>query len=279
MNKPARNSILCPNCRRLISTDESRCPYCGIKTPGSRIKNNPLTRGWGSGEYVVQIILYVNIAMYLLSLLIDIRGVMSSGHPLLMLTPTRASFEALGSTGTIMVKNYGWWTLISANYLHGGLLHILFNMMAFRQIAPFITKLFGTYRFFAIFTISGIGGYIISYVAGVPLTIGASGALFGLIGAALYYGKSRGGVFGENIYKQLGTWALAFILMGFMIPQINNAAHIGGMVFGGLCGFLFGYNEKTRENLLHRLVAGVCLALTILVLIYSILRGFAFWLL
>ncbi len=265
--------MLCPNCRKLISTDEPRCPHCGIKTPGSRIKNNPLTRGWGSGEQLVRIIIYANVAIFIFSLIIS-KGVMSGGgNPLGLLSPSTRGLAVLGATGTLLVRDVGWWTLVSASYLHGSVIHILFNMMAFNQIAPLVTKLFGTYRFFIIYTISGIGGFAMSYVGGIPITVGASASLCGLIGAAVYYGKSRGGLFGQTVYKQIGGWAIGLILFGFLVPQINNAAHIGGMVFGALCAYLMGYHEKRREGTTHRFLAGACMVLTILVLSWSILRG------
>lgn len=274
MNHPARKSILCPNCRKLISADEPRCPFCSIKTPGSRLKNNPLTRGWGQGEQLVRVIIFVNVGMFIFSLLVS-RGIMTGGlNPLSMLSPSTSGLVELGATGTDM----GWWTLVSANYLHGGVLHIFFNMMAFNQIAPLITRLYGTYRFFTIFTVSGIGGFVISYLSGISITVGASAALCGLIGAAIYYGKSRGGVFGQTIYKQVGGWALGILLFGFMIPQINNSAHIGGMVFGALSAYLVGYHEKKRENAAHRIAAAACMIVTILVLLLSLWRGVLYWL-
>ena len=98
----------------------------------------------------------------------------------------------------------------------------------------------------------------------------------GLIGAALYYGKSRGGFFGEAIYKQIGGWAIGIILFGFLMPQINNSAHIGGMVFGGLTAMILGYSEKIRETLTHRVLAGVCMITTLLVLLYALFRGLMF---
>ncbi|MGD9248547.1 MAG: rhomboid family intramembrane serine protease [Desulfobacteraceae bacterium] len=273
MDPAARKSMLCPNCRKLISTDEPRCPHCGIKTPGSRIKNNPLTRGMGSGEQLVRAIIYANVAIFIFSLLISKGNPAGGGNPLGMLSPSTRGLAVLGATGTLMVKEVGWWTFISANYLHGGVLHILFNMMAFNQIAPLITRLYGTYRFFTIYTISGIGGFAVSYISGIPITVGASAALCGLIGAAIYYGKSRGGLFGQTIYKQIGGWAMGIVLFGFMIPQINNSAHIGGMVFGALCGYFLGYHEKSREKMPHRILAGVCMVITLLVLLWVILRG------
>ena len=273
MQNSGRKSMLCPNCRRLISADEPRCPHCGLAAPGSRWKNNPLTRGWGSGDQLVRLIIYANIAMYLVSLMIS-GHIMGSGfNPLHMLSPSTRGLVWLGATGALMIRNVGWWTLISANYLHGGALHIFFNMVALYQIAPLITRLFGPYRFFAIYTLSGVGGFLVSYLIGTPITIGASAAICGLIGAALYYGKSRGGLFGESVFRQLGFWAVAILAFGFFMPQINNSAHIGGMVFGGLLAMALGYTEKSRESVGHRLLAGACMLLTLAVLLFALFRG------
>ncbi len=276
MNRPARKSILCPNCRKLISTDEPRCPHCGIKSPGSRFKNTPLTRGWGTGERLIQLIIYTNVAMFIFSLLIS-KGFGGGGFDLMrFLSPSSRALGELGATGKWMVDQLGWWTLMSANYLHVGALHIVFNMLALYNIGPLITQLYGAYRFFAIYTLSGVGGFVASYLYGIPSTVGASAALFGLFGAAIYYGKSRGGVFGETVYKQIGGWAIYFIILGFLVPQINNAAHIGGMVSGAICGFLLGYNEKKREGATHRILAGGCMVVTLLVLLWMLLRGLRF---
>jgi rhomboid protease GluP len=199
---------------------------------------------------------------------------MGGFNPLTMFSPSVESLKALGATGTWMMNaTTGWWTLISANYLHGSILHIFFNMLALYQISPLITQLFGPYRYFVIYTLSGVGGFLVSYMAGVPLTIGASAALCGLIGAAIYYGKSRGGLFGQAVYRQLGGWALGILLFGFLVPRVNNWAHIGGMLTGVLLALILGYNEKVRENLAHRIVAGVCVIVTVLILLWAVLGG------
>lgn len=276
MDRPSRKSMLCPNCRRIISVDEARCPHCGIASPGSRWKNNPLTRGWAEDDRLIRVILFVNIGMFVLSLIISKGHTTAGFNPLRLLSPSTRSLALLGATGTLMIRDVGWWTLVSANYLHGGILHIFFNMVAFYQIAPLITRLFGSYRFFVVYTVSGIGGFLVSVFMGTPITIGASAALCGLIGAALYYGKNRGGLFGDSIFKQVGGWAIVIILFGFFIPQINNSAHVGGMVFGALTAMVLGYSEKSRENVTHRTLAGACMAVTLLVLLYAVFRGLIF---
>ena len=274
MTNPKRNSILCPNCRKLISADESRCPHCGIAKPGSKWKNNMWTRGFRDTDQFIRAIIYVNVGMFVISLLLYPRGASLSLNPFLLLSPSSRSLVLLGATGTIPIDNMNrWWTLLSANYLHGGILHILFNMIAFRQLAPLVIQEFGTYRMFVIYTLGAIIGFWVSYLAGVTLTIGASAAVCSLIGASLFFGKSRGGIYGQAIYKQIGAWAVGIFLFGFLVPGINNWAHAGGIFAGIGVAFLLGYNEKKQEGLFHKMLAGGCAVLTAAILMWAVISG------
>lgn len=178
-----------------MSRSASECPFCGLKNPGSIWNDNIFTRGADGEDGILKVIIAVNVAMFLLSFLLDPRSSALSGSPFHFLSPSNNSLFVLGSTGTIpLFQFHRWWSLISASYLHGSLLHIVFNMIALYQLGPLLIREYGTSRMIAIYTLSGIGGYLISAVFGVRFTIGASAAVCGLIGAALYYGKSRGGV-------------------------------------------------------------------------------------
>lgn len=268
----SKGPLLCPNCRKLVSADEPRCPYCGLTAPGSRWRHGLGTSLLMDGDRLIRAILVANVAFYLLTLLLSGRGVHLGANPLGFLAPSPNGLLALGATGTIPIDGYHrWWTLIAASYLHGGLLHILFNMLALRQIAPFIVQTYGTHRMLAIYTLTGAAGFLLSYLAGVRFTIGASAAICGLIGAALYYGKSRGGLYGQAVYRQVGGWALFIIFFGFMVPGINNWAHGGGMAAGILLGLLLGYRERKRETAVHRWLGILCLFGTLFVLIWAVL--------
>jgi rhomboid protease GluP len=266
-----RTSILCPNCRKLISTSESACPFCGTAKPGSWLKNNAWTRDFRDPGQMIRVIIAVNVGMFIVSLLLDVGALNMSADPFSFLSPSISSVKALGATGYEPLHRYHrYWTLISANYLHGGILHIFFNMVAFRQLATIVAREFGIYRMFAIFTLSGVFGFWVSYVFKVYLTIGASAAVCGLVGAVLYYGRSRGGVYGRTLYKQIGVWALFIFLFGWVVPGINNWGHGGGIIAGIGLGFLLGYQEKRRESLIHKMLAGACAVATVLVLAWSI---------
>lgn len=264
--------MLCPNCRRLISGDDTVCPYCGIKNPTSPWQRL-IGRGMNDAAQLLKILIGVNVAMYVLSLLISARSTNLSFNPFYFLSPDDRSLLLLGASGVLPIDRlHRWWSLVSANYLHGSIMHIFFNMIALRQLAPLVLQEYGNYRMFIIYTLSGVVGFFVSYLAGVGLTIGASAAICGLIGAALYYGKSRGGIYGHMVYRQIGGWALAIFIFG-LLPGINNWAHGGGMLAGGGLGYLLGYREKRRETYGHKLAALCCVIVTALILLWAILSS------
>ena len=274
MDTNQRQSILCPNCGRLISRSESQCPYCGIKRPASFWNRFSSAIGLKHSDRLIRSVVVVNVGFFLLSLLFSSSRIGLSMNPLAFLSPDNGSLILLGMTGTIPIDRFGrWWSLLSANYLHGGILHIFFNMAAFTQLASLTVREFGTYRMFIIYTVGGTAGFLVSYLAGIAYTIGASAAICSLIGAILYYGKSRGGIYGQAIYRQVGSWAIGLFIFGLLIPGINNWGHIGGGIAGVLLGALLGYNEKKRETQVHRLLAGLCVSLTIAVLGYAVVTA------
>lgn len=260
-------AVLCPKCRRMIARNEARCPHCGLLRPASRLQSLLHAGGSTSASRWLRTILFTNIGMFLISLLISPGSIRFSANPLYFLSPDNGSLFLLGASGSIPFYRYHrWWTLLAANYLHGGILHIFFNMVAFWQLAPLVIREFGGWRMFTIYTISGIFGFWVSCLANVPLTIGASAAICGLIGAAIYFGKARGGAYGRAVYRQLGGWVIAILLFGLLIPDINNWGHVAGLVAGAFLGFILGYEEKRTQTSVHKALGIFCALLTILVL-------------
>jgi len=146
-------------------------------------------------------------------------------------------------------------------------------MAALGQLGPFVLREFGFYRFVIIYIATGISGFFISYLAHIPFTIGASGSICGLIGAILYYGKNRGGLYGHVIYRQAMGWVVGLVIFGLLVAGINNWAHGGGIVSGILLGFLMGYHEKSGETIIHRVLAIGCILLTVAILLWSLIAA------
>jgi rhomboid protease GluP len=271
-----QRAIICPRCRRLIGSSESSCSWCGAKRPGSWWQATAWTRNALEGDWLVRAVITANVVFYILSLLL---GAGSGGHgnPFSLFSPSQTGLLLLGATGTIPIDQYHrGWTLLSANYLHGGILHIIFNLMALRQIAPWVIREYGPSRMFIIYTLGGVCGFWLSYAAGVPLTIGASASICGLIGSLLYYGKSRGGAYGSAVYREVSGWVMGLGLIGLVLPGINNWAHAGGIVGGIVLGLLLKYEERGPETAVHRGLALLCAAATVGVLGWAALSAVAF---
>ena len=270
-------SLLCPNCKKLISSSVSHCPFCHLKKPGSRLKSTILKGNFRDPEQLVLCIISVNVRLFILSILLTPNRTNFSPSPFTFLSPGNQSLLILGSTGTIPVFQLDrWWTLLAANYLHGGILHLLFNILAFRQLAPLVIQEFGLNRMIIFYTLGGITGFYISSLAGVQFTIGASAAICSLIGALLFYGKSRGGIYGRNIFSQIGSWAVAIAVFGVLVPGINNWGHGGGMAVGVLLAYVFGYQEKKKESIREKFLAVICIVATCAVLLWSCFNGLLF---
>jgi rhomboid protease GluP len=258
-----QRAILCPRCRRLVGSEEAVCSWCGTSRSASWWQFLNWSKGAVDGDWLVKALISANVLYFALSLLVGGTGGFFS--------PGQAGLMLLGATGTYPIDHFGrFWTVLSACYLHGGILHLVFNLMALKQIAPTVTGEFGPARMFTIYTLGGVLGYVASYVAGVPFTIGASGAVCSLIGALLYYGKSRGGAYGSSIYREVNGWVISLFLFGFIFPGINNWAHGGGILGGIIVAALLGYTERRRENAFDQVLAFLCVLVTIGVLGWAV---------
>jgi rhomboid protease GluP len=276
-------SVVCA-CGRLVGVQDERCLNCGRWNPGlwgfapalMRLGND-----FGFIDFVTAACVVLFLAMLGLSAMIG-RGV-GMGGLFGLLSPAQEAVVVFGAAGAFPVFRLGnWWTLFSAGWLHGGLLHILFNMVAIRQLAPPCADLYGPARTVIIYVLSSVGAFLLSsamgywfgripIVGGAQLTLGASGSLCGLVGAILYYGE-RGG--SQVIRSQIGGYAMGLLMMGFLLPGIDNMAHIGGFASGYLIGRWL--DPLRPEKLDHVLGAIACLAACAIAVLASILDGFGY---
>jgi rhomboid protease GluP len=233
-----------------------------------------LTRVFGRGS-VPRAITAVCVVLYVAALLAD-PGALTRPRGLFgMLAPSGSALEALGMTGAYALANGRWWTLFTAVYLHANLLHILFNMLWVNQLAPAVEEVYGRARLIVIFTVAGALGFVASALLGNAFSVGASGAVFGLLGALVCFGRQRGGVFGMAVFRQYGQWALVLFALGFLMPGIDNFAHGGGFVGGFLAALLLSSVDRRPEQGIDRLVATGAVALTALSFALAIWTGFA----
>lgn len=261
MFRKKTGSTLCPSCGKLNSVNAPTCYYCGRRNPGL----------WGFGPAVgrllgdlnfTRVVTGVCIIAYIASILLNPRSAMRVRNPLDLLAPSGAALDALGMTGAYAWTRGRWWTLVTAIYLHGSLLHILFNLLWINQLAPAVEELYGRSRLTLIFTAAGVLGFVISNWVGVAFTIGASGSIFGLLGAMVAYGRRRGGTFGVAVLRQYGQWAIVLFILGFLMAGVNNFAHAGGFVGGYLTATALGHGEGQRDSAPLQLAATATIVLT-----------------
>jgi rhomboid protease GluP len=181
-----------------------------------------------------------------------------------------------GASGTLPVFRYHrWWTVLSAGWLHGGLLHILFNMMWVRDLGGAAVQLYGPGRTAIVYTASSAAGFVASSVAGrigLPfasdsLTVGASAAIFGLLGALIHYGQRTGS---SHIGQSAKTYAVILGVIGFVLPGVDNWAHLGGFAGGYLGSRVMDPMRPERGD--HLLWGVACLVASALSIVYSVLH-------
>src|SRR5438093_4269151 len=273
MFRKTTGAILCPSCGRLTNADAPVCLVCGRRNPGMWGFGGPLARLFRSWNFA-NAVTAACIGLYVVSLVFDPRGALAPRGPFEIFSPTGRALEALGMTGSVAWLEGRWWTLLTAIYLHGGVLHILFNVLWIRQLGPEVEKLYGPARLVVIFTVSGAAGFVVSNSIGVPFTIGASGAIFGLLGAIVAFGRKRGGVFGQMVLRQYGQWALVLFVLGFVMSGVDNFAHAGGFAGGFGAGLVLSFSDRRNETLLERVVAGGLIAMTALAFALALWTAF-----
>jgi rhomboid protease GluP len=273
------SSVLCPSCGSLVGIRDERCLNCGRLRPGM-FGLTPLLRALGQDMGFVTIVLWACGAVYIATLAIDPSGV-GTGGLLSFLTPSGEAVFRFGAAGALPVFRFGrWWTVLSAGWLHGGVLHIFFNMMALRTLGPLTVHLYGTPRTIIIYTVASVAGFLASSAVGyymphfplihggVGMTLGASASLFGLIGALLYYGR-RGG--SRALREAAIRWALGGLAFGFFVPGIDNWAHLGGLTGGYLASRWL--DPLLPEQGDHVAMAMACLVLSAAAIVASLVVG------
>jgi rhomboid protease GluP len=261
--------MVCPNCANLISTEEKNCPICGAIRPNLFGFGPSLSRLFGGRVDVLTWIPTGCIGLFVLSLLLDLGAALNTSGGLFgMLSPGRTPLIILGMTH----GGAPWWTVLTATYLHGGLLHILFNVMWIRQLGPEVGQLFGPARYFIIYSVAGAVGFLLSNAfSGYP-TVGASGAIFGLLAALIVFGRNSKSSMGAIMTRQIWQWALMMFIFGFLMSGVNNWAHFGGFAGGWVAAQFLVSDAGRREGRITVLFALICLGLTVLGFILSIFK-------
>lgn len=257
---------MCRNCGALVGANETTCSLCGAtKDLPSAAQPQTLPQGYDhetvrfarailTRPYIFTIVFIVaNIFVFFLTMQAG-----AEQNPL-VLVRYGAKLNAL------IDEQNQWWRFVTPIFLHGGVAHLLMNMYGLWVIGPYVERLYGSAKFVFFWVVTGIAGVVASYLsvqpgmhsrgalgrflfkAGDSISVGASGALFGLIGVLFVFGIKFRHELPEGFKRAFGTGMLPTILLnifiGYMIPVIDNAAHMGGLAMGALLALVVGYKR------------------------------------
>jgi membrane associated rhomboid family serine protease len=237
---PGRETnVQCSNCGRPICPDcmtvtpvGMRCPECARERTQVKRLSTGLRTGAAPATYVL-------IAINLIAFVAEIGtgGTISSGG---------GSLYRDGGLFGPAVAHGDWYRIVTAGFLHAGLIHILFNMVALFFLGSLLEPGIGTPRFLAVYFVSLLAGSFGALLLSPnALTVGASGAVFGLLSAAFIFARHRGL---EQIAGQIGFFIILNIVFTINSSDVSVGAHLGGLVAGVLCGFLIVFAERRARR-------------------------------
>jgi len=277
--RKTEGSVICTSCGVLVGVNDPTCYNCGRRNPGLW-GFGPALRSLGNDLGFVPIVTGGTIILFVLSLVMSRDGIQ------ITLSPATQILVLLGASGAgpVFVADR-WWTVLTAGWLHGGLLHILFNVLWIRQLAPEIANLYGAGRMIIIYTLGSVVGFTLSSIAGyylldfpIPflrgayITVGASAPIFGLLGALVYYGRRTGS---SHIGQAGLQYALLMGVFGLIFPGVDNYAHLGGFAGGYFASMVL--DPLKPERIDHLAAAVLCLVVTFVAVIWSVVTALPYF--
>jgi len=282
LRRQRSGSVICSSCGVLVGINDDRCYNCGRRNPGMW-GYAPILRSLGADLGFVPFVIGTCGIVYVLTLIAS-RGAITQGGMFSFLGPSTPALILFGASGGVPVFVLGrWWTVLSAAWLHAGLLHIMFNMFAVRQLGPPTADFYGPARTIIIYTAGAIAGFTLSsfayaflpnidlgmiHLGGSSFTVGASASISGLIGALVYYGRRTGSAI---VRTEATRMVVMLVFYGFLFRGIDNYAHAGGFGGGYLAARLLDPLKPERGD--HVIIAIFCLALSVLSIVVSVITG------
>jgi rhomboid protease GluP len=255
-SNPASAFKMCPNCRALIDRGASVCPMCGAAARPARRRasddgqSNKILGVIPIPGTATALLITVNIAMFGISwYLSQVAASNVAGSSQGFGDINTQILVRLGAKyGPYMVYRGEWWRLVTAMFLHAGIFHIGMNMWCLVDLGPMVESMFTKTKFIFIYLVTGVVGFLLSFwwsPGGV--SIGASGAILGLVGVLIGASFHHGGL-GKVYRGQLWRWVIYIFIFGLFFA-VDNAAHLGGLASGFLLGYFVPEGEPdTRQS-------------------------------
>jgi len=263
-----RKPQLCPACGALVGIHATRCHECGTNLRfGLAAWSKGLAEFFGGHAPVTVAILILNIVFFAAELMGTIQAEQFKGFSILLGMNGETLYRLGACFGPSIYQGHEWYRLVTAMFLHGGLIHIGFNMMVFLDLGPIVEEVYGSARYLFLYVVMGVASFMVSSLAG-HLSLGASGAILGLVGLMIAITTRRGGAYMRELRSRLISWVVTIFVMGLLFTGMHtdNWAHAGGLAAGFLLGKVFADRrplngpETTRAYALGWLAGAVILA-------------------
>ena len=195
--------------------------------------------------YITYAIIIINVVLFVITLLFNMKY---NDFLTSLMGNSEAGLYKFGGLNAEFVKSGEYFRLITSAFNHVGIFHLLFNSYALFIIGSQLESFVGKIKYIIIYLISAILGNLLSMAFVPGWSAGASGAIFGLLGALIYFGLHYRVYLGTVIKSQILPLIIINLAIGFLSPEINNAAHIGGLIGGFLCLQALGVKNKSTKN-------------------------------
>ena len=240
---------ICPACGALVGINVTRCHECGASLRFSLAALSKRFSGlFGEQETpVTSALLVANILMFGISWVALASETGGGGFRILWGMGGETVYRLGASHWYPIFYEHQWWRLATAMFLHGGLIHIGFNMMSLMQLGPALEELYGSARYFFLYMFTGMFGFLIS-AAFHNYSLGASGGLLGLVGVMLAITTKRGGAYMRDLRSRLVTSVAILFVLGFSGVGIDNYAHFAGLAAGFGLGKLFADRQPMNSS-------------------------------
>jgi rhomboid protease GluP len=231
---------MCPNCRAFITTQDKVCPYCNERVGPRAVERRDPGAIMGGfiphARFVTMIILTINFGLYLATVVFSQRN--EKGGFLDVDGQTLIDF---GAKLRAAILTYGqWWRLVTAGFLHGGLLHIGMNSWVLFDLGAQVEDVYGASRLIVVYFMATVFGFLLSTFWNPGISVGASAGIMGLLGAMIALGvRNRHTAAGAAMRGMYVRWAVYGLIFG-LLPGIDNTAHIGGLAAGFGVAWLAG---------------------------------------
>ena len=267
---------VCPACRALVSARDSRCAFCNESlSTFDRVGVRRLTAGiLPEGATYTILLMGANFVLFAITLVAASK--IGLGPVALIRIPPEILVD-LGANYGPLVYRGEYWRLLTGAFLHANLVHLLFNMWVLFDVGPAVEEMYGQSRFISLYMLASIAGSLASYWWHFPhtLMVGASGAIFGLIGVMVGYGYRHRTALAEQIKTMYLRWAIYGLVFGLMMPGVDNAAHIGGLAAGIACGYVVSdMPPVTRESILFWRAMNYCCWLALAASLFLVGLGY-----